>query len=133
MTYAEKLRNPRWQKKRLHIFERDGWACRKCCSTTRTLHVHHNYYIPCTDPWDYVDSALFTVCDDCHKCEEDWKQIVNETVVLSLRVGGALNSDIQAIACLIQEITENGNDASGIPMIRFLLEEFSSKRKEQRK
>jgi len=25
MTYAEKLKNPKWQKKRLKIFERDGY------------------------------------------------------------------------------------------------------------
>jgi len=28
MTYKEKLLDPRWQKKRLEVLERDGWACR---------------------------------------------------------------------------------------------------------
>lgn len=27
MTYAEKLKDPRWQKKRLRILERDAFAC----------------------------------------------------------------------------------------------------------
>lgn len=40
-SYAEKLRDPRWQKKRLKIFERDGWACQDCRSTTNTLNLHH--------------------------------------------------------------------------------------------
>lgn len=26
-TYAEKLKDPRWQKRRLEIFERDDWTC----------------------------------------------------------------------------------------------------------
>lgn len=28
--YKEKLKDPRWQKKRLQIFERDDWCCQKC-------------------------------------------------------------------------------------------------------
>ena len=31
------------------------------------LHVHHKYYILTRYPWDYNDSALITVCSDCHK------------------------------------------------------------------
>lgn len=28
--YAKKLMDPRWQKKRLEIFKRDGWKCQNC-------------------------------------------------------------------------------------------------------
>ena len=50
-TYSEKLKDPRWQKKRLEIFERDNWACKKCGDTDTTLHLHHLEYQNC-DPWD---------------------------------------------------------------------------------
>ena len=66
MTYSELLRDPRWQKKRLHIFERDGWACTRCRDTVSPLNVHHKYYLPNTEPWDYPDDALTTHCDLCH-------------------------------------------------------------------
>lgn len=65
MTYSEKLRDPRWQKKRLQILERDGWACCACKSTTNNLQVHHLIYAKC-DPWDYKPEALQTLCDSCH-------------------------------------------------------------------
>lgn len=67
MTYYEKLRDPRWQKKRLEIMQRDEFMCRDCCSTTETLNVHHVAYKAKTDPWDYPDSDLVTLCEDCHE------------------------------------------------------------------
>lgn len=70
MTYAEKLKDPRWQRKRLEILERDGWACRRCTSTTKTLHVHHLKYG--RDPWSVDDALLITLCDACHARVTEW-------------------------------------------------------------
>lgn len=44
---------------------RDYFSCIRCGSTTETLHVHHIYYTK-TDPWDYPDTALVTLCCSCH-------------------------------------------------------------------
>ena len=66
-TYAEKLKDPRWQKKRLEIFERDRFRCVVCFSAHKTLHVHHGYYRGGADPWDYEDETLSTLCEDCHQ------------------------------------------------------------------
>ena len=38
-TYLEKLKDPRWQKKRLEILERDGWKCMACGEKEKTLRV----------------------------------------------------------------------------------------------
>lgn len=65
-TYWEKLKDPRWQKKRLEILDRDGFSCVNCGDTTKTLNVHHGYYEKGRDPWDYADSTLHTLCEDCH-------------------------------------------------------------------
>lgn len=69
--YLEKLRDPRWQKKRLQILERDGWACRMCSDTKTTLNVHHRYYQRDAEPWDYPDFALVTLCENCHREETE--------------------------------------------------------------
>lgn len=66
MTYAQKLRDPRWQKKRLHILERDKWTCQSCRSTTKTLQVHHLFYAK-REPWEYPDQAYQTLCEGCHR------------------------------------------------------------------
>jgi 5-methylcytosine-specific restriction endonuclease McrA len=64
--YSEKLKDPRWQKKRLEIFERDGWKCTGCGSTKKTLHVHHLFYFKDREPWEINSGFLITLCDDCH-------------------------------------------------------------------
>ena len=47
-TYSEKLKDPRWQKKRLEILDSAGWRCEDCgCGLQdgREFHVHHTAYI----------------------------------------------------------------------------------------
>lgn len=73
MTYSEKLKNPRWQKKRLEILDRDGFTCIGCNSDKKTLHVHHKVYKYNKDPWDYPNSCYQTLCEDCHLEEEAYK------------------------------------------------------------
>jgi hypothetical protein len=67
MNYSEKLKDPRWQKKRLEILERDGWKCRACGDTETTLHVHHIFYLPKKEPWEIPNGFLITFCEGCHK------------------------------------------------------------------
>lgn len=76
MKYADKLKDPRWQKKRLEILERDKWMCRACGDKEKTLHVHHIFYLPNTDPWDIPSGLLVTFCCDCHNpgpCDDSYK------------------------------------------------------------
>jgi len=72
-TYAEKLRDPRWQRKRLEIMERDDFACRYCRSKTETLNVHHRIYRKGKMPWDYEDDVFVTLCEGCHVIAETRK------------------------------------------------------------
>jgi hypothetical protein len=67
MTYSEKLKDPRWQKIRLKVLERDNFTCVCCDETTKQLHVHHCYYVSKREPWDYHTNTLVTLCADCHK------------------------------------------------------------------
>lgn len=68
-TYSEKLRDPRWQKKRLEVMQRDGFSCQSCQDTETTLNVHHCYYERGKDVWDYPSEALITLCEGCHNIE----------------------------------------------------------------
>ena len=69
-TYAKKLLDPRWQKKRLEILNRDEWMCQRCGSETRTLHIHHIHYESC-DPWETDNKFLITICETCHQHETE--------------------------------------------------------------
>lgn len=78
-SYFQKLKDPRWQKRRLQIFERDRWKCQQCLSDEKPLHVHHLFYpnilfddpkegtiIRKAEPWEAPDEALITICEGCH-------------------------------------------------------------------
>lgn len=69
-SYFAKYDDPRWQRKRLEILQRDDFACSFCSESDSTLHVHHGYYEANTDPWDYPNASLHTVCEECHKDAE---------------------------------------------------------------
>jgi hypothetical protein len=65
--YLDKLKDPRWQKKRLEIFQRDNWVCIVCGNGKNTLHVHHKKYLFNHEPWEYDNADLETLCHKCHK------------------------------------------------------------------
>jgi glutaredoxin len=72
MTYSEKLKDPRWQRKRLEIFQRDGFKCSYCNDKDSTLHVHHEQYQG--NPWEAPNEALKTACVHCHAVLETLKK-----------------------------------------------------------
>lgn len=102
MTYSEKLRDPRWQKKRLEIMNRDEFGCQICGDKESTLNVHHKEYVRGKAPWDYDGNHLITLCELCHSRVEEAKGhiafIVCEPAMLA-----AVNSFIEL--CYEQKVS----------------------------
>lgn len=73
-SYSQKLKDPRWQKKRLRVMERAEFACQMCGDTESMLFVHHGYYDAKLEPWDYPDATLHCVCENCHESAESIRQ-----------------------------------------------------------
>lgn len=70
-AYLEKLRDPRWQQKRLQALDRARWRCQWCRDTKSNLQVHHGFYDRQTlEPWEYPEESLFVLCDKCHEDAE---------------------------------------------------------------
>jgi len=67
IPYSEKLKDPRWQKKRLEILSQNNFTCQYCGNTKETLHVHH--YIYTGEPWEVKDGDATTLCESCHKMQ----------------------------------------------------------------
>jgi hypothetical protein len=65
-SYAEKLKDPRWQKKRLEALSNADFCCEACCDSTSTLHVHHKQYFKGREPWEYDVEQLGVLCESCH-------------------------------------------------------------------
>lgn len=99
-TYREALLDPRWQKMRLKVYERDGFQCRICGSLDKTLHAHHAYYAKSSEgPWDYDESAIITLCSSCHKKEGEELACARESLFASLcQVGFQTASDLNQLS-----------------------------------
>lgn len=83
MSYSELLKDPRWQKKRLEILDRDNWFCQACADRESTLHVHHIKYTS-NLPWETPNYLLVTLCESCHQKEEylkdfDYYDLLHDT------------------------------------------------------
>lgn len=102
-TYSEKFKDPRWQKKRLEILNRDKFKCRKCGDEKSTLHIHHILYKYGNDPWDYSNKNLITLCKDCHSVISDIKLSNDEFKVCKI---SKLSSDDKKNKVLLLSYSE---------------------------
>lgn len=76
-SYYELLKHPLWQRKRLEVLQRAGFACESCGTSDETLHVHHSYYEKGLAPWEYPDLSLHCLCERCHKEAQDQLQLLH--------------------------------------------------------
>jgi len=104
-TYSEKLRDPRWQKKRLSVLERDNFTCRMCFDTTETLNVHHISYN--NEPWETEDRLLITLCETCHNQETEDLKEWSDKLIKSLKKSGFTSL---AMAGLARVFTDTDRD-----------------------
>lgn len=108
-SYSEKLKDPRWQKKRLLILERDNWECTRCQEREKTLNVHHIEYS--REPWDTPDDLLTTLCEDCHESIESFKKLSHR--LLCSTAGSELEEILKVIeqedyrTCVLSEVCHN--------------------------
>ena len=106
MTYSEKLKSPKWQKKRLEILQRDKFICTNCGCKEKQLHVHHKVYIFNNEPWEYENEFFTTLCYECHETEEQYKFFVNQNIRYYIYKGltyQQLNEELGNIFCKYTE------------------------------
>ena len=105
-TYWQKLRDPRWQKRRLEILQRDKFTCRLCADDASTLHVHHLRYERGADPWESLGFSLLTVCENCHEAMH--QEQYGSSIVESLIAGGADINMLHAFSESLQSLFQSG-------------------------
>jgi 5-methylcytosine-specific restriction endonuclease McrA len=79
-SYWQKLKDPRWQKRRLEILSAAEFACQVCFDSSSTLHVHHLKYDKGKDPWEYTDAWLVCLCEACHEEMHAAKNMMQQAV-----------------------------------------------------
>jgi hypothetical protein len=82
-SYAEQLRDPRWQKRRLEMLATAGWKCSLCGDAETTLHVHHKHYMKGRLAWEYDDEYLAVLCEPCHEREHAIEEVLKGMLACS--------------------------------------------------
>lgn len=113
-TYSERLRDPRWQRKRLEIMSRDDFQCCRCRAHEITLNVHHCYYVRGNDPWEYPDASLLTLCEPCHEFETRNMNAARDELYQSLAARGKTSEDLTGL-------TQAINDPDGFNALTLLV------------
>ena len=116
MTYADQLKSPKWQKKRLEILERDNFSCTSCGGKEKQLHVHHGYYEKNILLWDYIDETLHTLCDDCHELAHE------ELLEVKKRIAYLNPKDISKLNEIIAQIYFHKDKELAMENIKFFFD-----------
>jgi len=107
-SYSDKLKDVRWQKRRLEILNRDQWKCTLCGDDKSQLHVHHEKYTG--EPWDAPNRALKTVCEDCHGLLHNIKDLDYVAKVLKIKNN---MGDCRLFACDPFSVESQTKDSDG--------------------
>jgi hypothetical protein len=105
VSYSDLLRDPRWQKKRLEVLERENFACEQCEDASTELHVHHTYYAKGRKPWEYDAADLRCLCKPCHE------RVTEKTAELHRLLGECDEGSFDIILGLVRMLVAYGNDA----------------------
>ena len=101
--YLTKLKDPRWQRLRLEVMQRDGWTCRSCGDKTTTLNVHHLFYAKSGNPWDVPPSGLLTLCEPCHERETTEIKDARAALISAIYACGWTSEHLRALESEIRE------------------------------
>lgn len=122
MTYAEKLKHPKWQKKRLQVLNKYGFMCNMCWDDETELHVHHKSYLPNTDPWDYPITNFQVLCKNCH-CIVEWAKQEGAEIITIASSGSELKfykalvyNKNETYSLWVYNYSKELNFLSGIPI-----------------
>ncbi len=97
-TYQTKISSKPWQDRSHQIKTRDNLKCQayNCTTPKSILQVHHLDYLNITNPWDYPDDMLITLCEDCH-AKENNRYKLESALFTALKMNGFLVGDIVAL------------------------------------
>ena len=97
--------DPRWQRVRLRVMERDEFACKCCGSADRELQVHHLEYARGKRIWESKDADLLTLCHVCHEQVEMYVTLMRRHAPRLLRAKRDGRPDL---ATIVRSLLEAG-------------------------
>lgn len=98
LFFMSKTADPKWQRRRLQVMERDNWTCQRCGNTSEQLEVHHLVYVHKAKYHEYLDHELITLCRECHQYETENIGPAITMLNYNVRTSGMLSDEIAMLA-----------------------------------
>ena len=92
-SYLQKLKDPRWQKKRLEVLHNANFTCQLCYDNNETLQVHHLSYLNGKEPWDYNLNNFKCLCATCHEAISVIKWLDYNDIIKLIKVKSSNNTN----------------------------------------
>lgn len=114
MSYSDLLKDRRWQRKRLEVFNDANWKCRHCGSNDNSipLHAHHSLYLPGHAPWEYSHGEIISLCNLCHAQEHGKRESDPEIQRIEHDIAEAHRrgewDEVMRLAATAQELIDHG-------------------------
>lgn len=80
--FFSQYQSEEWNKLSKRIMIRDHFTCQICGKKNVKLNVHHLYYPKDGHILEVPDSALITVCEDCHNKLHEQRKLIYPTIQL---------------------------------------------------
>ena len=77
--YSKRLKDPRWQRKRLEVMERDNFTCRDTGATDEPLNVHHCWYAK-GGPWETPSEYMLTLTEGAHERRQELESHIKREI-----------------------------------------------------
>lgn len=122
-TYSQLLKDPRWQKKRLEIMNRDDWSCQECCDTSEMLVVHHKYYDKKLMPWEYPEKCYMTLCNSCHEQYHKDEKDISNSIIDNFKRSDLSLTTAWALSSIFKNLNIECPDERFITALRYFLED----------
>lgn len=118
---SELYKDPRWQKKRLEIFQRDKFTCQFCQSKTKTLVVHHLKYKDNLPPWEYDSDYLVCICEDCHNRESGQRKIYEKVLLSTLKINKFSCEDMHEMIIMFRNLNKKRTNFDNIKIMQHIM------------
>lgn len=100
-TYIQKLQDPRWQRKRLEILQRDEFRCKHCGADDKPLQIHHIAY-NFQDPWEIEPRLLISLCSDCHNYETVAVKAAFSKLIQTIKLAGFTSGEVELLTMVFE-------------------------------
>ncbi len=99
VSYKKLLRNPKWVEFTEKMKDLRDWKCEECGECEKSLQSHHTKYLPNRKPWQYNESLIQVLCNECHEKKHEHEISIKKEIENARKFLNSLVKDLFCESC----------------------------------